>query len=194
MAAESPVFGQFRHVPSSAEPHPLPVTSSVADPLQGLVHEMALSAVIQKHGSAVPSSCHAPHPPPTHTGTIIKNYVVTSSEQQQGMASASGQSFPHAGGMVLGGSQPGFITLSSTQAGGGSMSLLTHPQASPVLQGTPITLPQLAGQIHEVSSPATAAPPPGNVVQLTPVYEGAGPAQPSPVVERSAMLQPNLVG
>ena len=204
MAAESPVFGQFRHIPSSAEPHPLPVASSSADPLQGLVHEMALSAVIQKHGSTVPSSCHSPHPPPMHNGTIIKNYVVpsqaqvNSSNEQQGMASTPPQPYPslapQTAGVMLGGSQPGFITLSSTQAN--SMSLLAHPQASPVLQGTPITMSQLAGQLHEVASPAATAPPPGNMVQLTPVccYEGTQSAQPSPVMERSAMLQQNLVG
>ncbi len=176
MAAESPVFGQFRHIPSSAEPHPLPVASSSTDPLQGLVHEMALSAVIQKHGSTVPSSCHSPHPPPSHNGTIIKNYVMPSvSSEQQGVASYPSLT-PHAAGVMLGGSQPGFITFSNAQAT--SMSLLTHPQASPVLQGTPITVPQLAGQLHEVSG----------------CYDGMQNVQPSPIVERSAMMQPNLVG
>lgn len=203
MAAESPVIGQFRQVPSSAEPHPFPIASSNADPLQGLVHEMALSAVIQKHGSGVPSSCHSPHPAPTHNGTIIKNYVVpaqgSSSSEQLGGASPLPQAYssvpPQAAGVMLGGSQQGFITLSSTQAN--NVSLLAHPQASPVLQGAPITVPQLPGQLHEVSSPAASAQSQGSgsMVQLTPVcYDGTQNAQPSPVVERSAVMQPNVVG
>lgn len=193
MATESPLLGQLRHIPSSpiissgssTEPHPH--LSAGADPLQGLVQEMALSAVMQKHGSSAPSSASSSHS--NGNGAIIKNYnlipaqagatttpspaelaVAVSAPQQQGMVLSS------AGGNV----QQGFIS---------SMSLLAHPSqahTNPVIQGT--SLSQL-GQLQEVNSPA-----PTSMVQLTPVccYEGAGSAQPSPVVERSALLQPNM--
>lgn len=206
MAAESPVLGQLRHIPSStilpssplsSEPHPL----HTSDPLQGLVQEMALSAVMQKHGSSVPSTAHSTH---ASSGSIINNYVVPaqvnssvslvtpSSAESSAIAAHAPQpaGLVHLGG-AGGGMQQGFI-LSSAQAGAGNMSLLGHPQPSPVLQGSPVAFPQLAGQLHEVGTNAAAA----NVVQFTPVccYEGASSAQPSPVVERSSMLTSNFMG
>lgn len=201
MAAESPALGQFRQIPSSSgvpstfsfsEPRPpLP-----ADPLQGLVQEMALSAVMQKHGSSVPATAHTTQ---TSNGALINNYVIPTAPQANSsmvLTPSSGEPIaahtPQSAGLVqLGGAGggSGFIALSSTQAGAGNMSLLAHPQASPVLQGSPVAFPQLAGQLHEVGAT--------NVVQFTPVcsYEGAaGSTQPSPVVERSPMLQSNFVG
>ena len=213
MATESPILGQLRQIPSpiispspTVEPRPHLLTG--AEPLQGLVQEMALSAVIQKHGSSGPSGAGSSHS--NANGTIIKNYVVpaqansssimtsTSTEQLMAVA-ASAPSLPQAGaGVVLsgagGGMQQSFIALPGSQASAG-VSLLAHPNhshTSPVIQGTALTaVPQLAGQLHEVSSGAAGA---GNMVQLTPVcYEGAANAQPSPAaVERSALLQPNL--
>lgn len=202
MAAESPVLGQIQHISSSSvatcpssEPHP-PATFP-ADPLQGLVQEMALSAVIQKHGSSVPSTTHSSHP---NNGAIMNNYMLQTSNSMSMSHSdqlyAAATTAPQATqttGVMLGGANgnvpQGFI-LSSAQ-GNGPMSLLAHPQASPVLQGTQLALPQLAGQLHEVGS--TPAP---NMVQFTPVccYEGTGSAQPSPAVERSTMLQSNFMG
>ena len=200
MAAESPVLGQIQHIPSStvstcpsSEPHP-PATIP-ADPLQGLVQEMALSAVIQKHGSSVPSTTHSSH---SNNGAIMNNYMLQTSSSmshsdQLYTAATTAPQPTQTSGVMLGGANgnvpQGFI-LSSAQ-GNGPMSLLAHPQASPVLQGTQLALPQLAGQLHEVGS--TPAP---NVVQFTPVccYEGTSSAQPSPAVDRSAMLQSNFVG
>lgn len=212
MASESPIFGQLRHIPSSSilssswssslssEPHP-PHTS---DPLQGLVQEMALSAVMQKHGSSVPSSAHSTH---ASNGAIINNYMVpgqsnssvslvTCTPSSAETSTIAAHAPQNAGLVQLGGAgggmQQGFIALSSAQAGAGNVSLLAHPQPSPVLQGSPVAFPQLAGQLHEVGTNAAAA----NVVQFTPVccYEGAGSAQPSPVVERSSMLTSNFMG
>lgn len=197
MAAESPVLGQLRHIPTSSivfpsssgssEPYPL----FPPDPLQGLVHEMALSAVMQKHGSTGTSTAH------TSNGAIIKNYmlpgqasssmalITPSTEQQCVVTSAMMPQQPP--GVVLGGANgSGFIALSSNQAAGNTLSLLAHPQASPVLQG------HLSGQLHEVGTNAAAA----NMMQFTPVccYEGTGSAQASPVVERPALVQPSLMG
>lgn len=192
MATESPLLGQLRHIPTSPvisscpslEPHP--PLSAGADPLQGLVQEMALSAVMQKHGSGASSSVSSSNP--QSNGAIIKNYSLlpggtTTPSSADHIAVAV--STPQPPGMVLssagGNVQQGFI---------GNMSLLAHPShthTSPaVIQGS--SLPQLS-QLHEVNSTAGT-----NVVQLTPVccYEGAGSAQPSPVVERSTLLQPNV--
>ena len=84
--------------------------------------------------------------------------------------------------------QQGYITLSASQAGGGGVSLLAH-QANPVIQGTPLTLPQISGQFQEV-----AAAGPTNMVQLTPVcYGNTGTTSPA-VVDHSTILQSNLVG
>ena len=218
MAAESPVLGQLRHIPSSSTCLPSENAPPLnCDPLQGLVHEMALSAVIQKHGSTVPSTTHSSHT----NGSVFKNYIVpaqsntlltpSSAEPQLCVAPSSSQSAVSSGGMVLGGAgaqpaqnagvvlgggggssvQQGFIALPSTQASGG-VSLVAHPQASPVLQGTQLALPQLTGQLQEVGTTGAAA----GVVQFTPVccYEGTSSAQPSPVMERSPMVQPNLMG
>ena len=199
MAAESSALGQLRQIPSSSivsssfsfsEPRPpLP-----ADPLQGLVQEMALSAVMQKHGSSVQPTAHTTH---TSNGALINNYVIPAAPQANSsmvITPSSGEPIvahtpQSAGLMQLGAAgSSSFIALSNAQAGAGNMSLLGHPQASPVLQGSPVAFPQLAGQIHEVGAT--------NVVQFTPVccYEGAGSTQPSPVVERSPMLQSNFVG
>lgn len=199
MAAESPVLGigQIQHTVAtcpSSEPHP-PATFP-ADPLQGLVQEMALSAVIQKHGSSVPSTTHSSHP---NNGAIMNNYMLQTSSSmshsdQLYSAATTAPQATQTTGVMLGGANgnvpQGFI-LSSAQ-GNGPMSLLAHPQASPVLQGTQLALPQLTGEVGNTPAP--------NVVQFTPVccYEGTGSAssQPSlaPAVERSAMLQSNFVG
>lgn len=192
MAAESPLLGQLQHIPFSStirlssEPHP-PFN---ADPLQGLVQEMALSAAIQKHGSTVPHSTHA------NNGAIIKNYVVPT--QANGPISlvapstADAAPLQSAGLVQLGGAtgnmQQGFITLSGAQPSG-NVSLLAHPQASPVLQGSSLALPQLTG-LHEMGTNAAAAA--ANMVQFTPVCTGS--AQPSPMMERSQMMQSSFVG
>lgn len=199
MAAESPVLGQLRHIPSASssssagvEPRPL---STSTDPLQGLVHEMALSAVIQKHGSTVSSSPATPvAAPPLSNGAIVKNYYVHSTTTS--VASPSAEAPPvsttlalnQTPSVVLGpnGVQQGFITLATASQAGGGMSLLAH-QASPVIQGAPISLPQISGQLQEGSS---------NMVQLC--YGGATAAnpQPSPGLEHSAVMQqhPNVLG
>jgi hypothetical protein len=237
MATESVVLGQLGTIPtaqpsfftaSSSEPRP-PLQ---ADPLQGLVQEMALSAVMQKHPSSLPPSSHSTH---ASNGTIVNSYVVPSqtnssvspssvessitthtphsaglvqlgSSQQghgphsAGLVQLSGPSSqqghgPHSAGLVqLSGSgsgavQQGFITLSSAQAGGAgsNMSLLAHPQPSPVLQGSPMTL---TGQLHEVGGNSPAA----SMVQFTPISCYEGNTQLSPAVERSSMVQSNFMG
>lgn len=219
MAAEAPFLGQLQHtsshiVPSCSSGEPRPPAfpdplqglvrppASSSDPLQGLVQEMALSAVIQKHASSsssstVPSTTNSTY----HNGPIMKNYMVPAqastsvslaappSAELLGMSSTPSPVPPQGAAGVMG-MQQGFIAFSGAQ-GNGNVSLLPHPQATPIIQGTPL---QLSGQLHDAAS--TAAPT-ANVVQLTPVccYEGTSNAQPSPVVERSALLHSNhLVG
>lgn len=211
MAAESLGLGQLRHIPSSSSSSVAsvePCSPFTPDPLQGLVQEMALSAVMQKHGSSVPSTVHSTH---TISAGAIKNYVVpaqasnslalvspspadaASAAQNASLMQLSGSGGTMQLGGAVGGAgsmQQGFIALSSAQAGNGNMSLLGHPQASPVLQGPPLAMSQLTGQLHEVGNNAA------NMMQFTPVccYEGTGSAQPSPVVERASMVQQNFVG
>ena len=213
MAADSPVFATLRHpIPTtSCSSSPSRSTASfpgteprlpASDPLQGLIQEMALSAVIQKHSSSVSAPPTAPSP---HTnGTIIKNYIIqppTSSgppfsespvqPPPSTIASLTQQNHTAQGPSVVlapSNMQQGFITLSATasQASGG-VSLLQAHQPSPVIQGAPLTLPQF----QEV---ATANP--TNMVQLTPVCYGSTQTPlPSPAVDRSAVLQQqNIVG
>lgn len=192
MATESPLLGQLRHIPSSpiiSSVEPRPHLSAGADPLQGLVQEMALSAVMQKHGSGGPSNVSSSLP--NSNGAIFKNYIVPGSTNPSSMDQLAAMAVSQPS-MVLssagGNMQQGFIALPGAAQPSCSMSLLTHPShtyTSPIIQGSP----QLGGQLHEMNNTATTS-----MMQLTPVccYEGAGSAQPSPVVERSALLQPNM--
>lgn len=212
MATESPVLGQLRHIPSSSsvislcsavEPHP-----PASDPLQGLVHEMALSAVIQKHGSNVSSTANSPYP--SSNGTIIKSYFVPAQASSTSIVTPSSTDqfatscavsvppslpplAPQGANVVLSGAagnmHQGFFLSAGTPQSlpGGGVSLLAHPshsQSSPVLQGT--SMSQFAGHLQEVSSAAA------NMVHLAPVCSASG--QVSPVMERSAFIQPSLVG
>ena len=193
MATESPLLGQLRHIPSSpvisgcAEPRP-----PGPDPLQGLVQEMALSAVMQKHGSNAPSSAPSSHS--GSNGAIIKNYILpvgsTTAPSPAEQFTAVAVSAAQQPSMVLSGAtgnmQQGFITLPGTQATG-TVSLLPQTHTSSILQATSLTaVPQ---QLQEVNSTVATA----GMVQLTQVYEGAAnSAQPSPVMERSSLVQPNM--
>lgn len=191
MAAESPLLGQLRHIPSSPvistgpSVEPRPPLSAGADPLQGLVQEMALSAVMQKHGSSTSSTASSSFS--NSNGPIIKNYIVPaqagSTDQLTEVAAAQRP------GVVLGGAGgSGFIALPGGAQTGGLLAQPSHTHTSPVIQGTTLTaVPQLAGQLHEVTSASAT-----NMVQLTPIYEGPGSALPSPAVERSALLQPSM--
>ncbi len=228
METESAVLGQqLRHInhPIISGPSTPPYTVEprlpISDPLHGIVHEMAMSAVIQKHNtSAAPPSSSSPPTPLASTsstlsnGSLLKSYYV-----QQQQPSSTGAP------LIMGGGGGEAITSLANHT-----SLSNHISGAP--QGTSVVLgpsPMQQGYItiatgsqggggggggnlslltHQASPLLQAAPlglsqipgqyqePGGVAVQLTPVCYGNTLApQPSPALEqRSALIQSNLVG
>lgn len=175
MAETSPVIGQLRQnfsisstlgpsSPSSpAQLHPL-----TFDPLQGLIHEMALSAVIQKHTASLPSSITSSSS--THPTTYVQNIVVQP-PLTPSPSTPSPDSHQHTSTVA----PHGFIAVTSSAANKGSnMNTLPFlPQGvSGATQiygavGTPIALQQFApGQEVATAVSASAGTP---IVQLAPV-------------------------
>lgn len=175
MAETSPVIGQLRQnfsisstlgpsSPSSpAQLHPL-----TFDPLQGLIHEMALSAVIQKHTASLPSSITSSSN--THPTTYVQNIVVQP-PLTPSPSTPSPDSHQHTSTVA----PHGFIAVTSSAANKGSnMNALPFlPQGvSGATQiygavGTPIALQQFTpGQEVATAVSASAGTP---IVQLAPV-------------------------
>lgn len=117
--------------------------SSTIQPWSNIVHEMAMSAIIQKHSNFSTVSV-SPAGTPT-TKTALKSLCLPS------ISATSGQN-------VI---QPNYITVNSlpSQPSAGSLPLLAQgvPGTAQVIQGTPIAMSQLQDIGH------------ASVVQLTPI-------------------------
>ena len=170
MAATSPVIGQLRQnfsITSTLDPvspssparlHPL-----TFDPLQGLIHEMALSAVIQKHTVSLPSSITSSNSSPK---TYVQNIVVQPSLTPS--PSTPSPESQHYSSIA----QQNFIAVTSSAAAKSSnmntLPFLTQGVSGGTpLYGTPIALQQFGtGQEVGATVSASAGTP---IVQLAPV-------------------------
>lgn len=197
MAESSPVIGQFRqtfNLTSSNSSHsvaaaflardpPSPVPSTppppsqklhplTFDPLQGLIHEMALSAVIQKHTAiSLPSSItNSSAVSSAHPTTYVQNIVVQPPPHTPSPSTPSPDSQHHSTPTLA---QPhNLIAVTSSAANVTKANSTMNPmpflaQGGTPLYGTPIALQQFgaaAGQ--EVAVSASAGTP---IVQLAPV-------------------------
>ena len=221
MAESSPVIGQFRQnfnfsssnsshsvavaaaalardslspVPSTPPPPSQKLRPVTFDPLQGLIHEMALSAVIQKHTAiSLPSSItNSSAVSSTLPTTYVQNIVVQPPPHTPSPSTPSPDSQHHHTSTLA---QPhNLIAVTSSPASAvnatkanstmNPMPFLT--QGGTPLYGTPIALQQFgaaAGQ--EVAVSASAGTP---IVQLAPV----GYAAPTATVQadnRAAIFQ-----
>ena len=152
--------------PSSPPPQLHPLTF---DPLQGLIHEMALSAVIQKHTASLPSSItSSSNSLPT---TYVQNIVVQPPHTPS--HSTPSPDFHHHTSTVA--QQHNLIAVTSAAAATKASNMNTLPflaqgvSAGTQLYGTPIALQQFgaaAGQEVATAVSASAGTP---IVQLAPV-------------------------
>lgn len=129
-------------------------TSTVTEqPWQNMVSEMALSAIIQKH-SSLPTGATSPA-----TKTIIKSFILPSSELK---SPTQTQLVPASSVM-----QQGYITV--TQAGTGTVPIFAQNVSggTQLIQGTPITMSQLAAS--QLQAAPELAPGQTPVVHLAPV-------------------------
>lgn len=164
MATDS-IFGQLR----LQQQHPTLITSipstssflveslpSGPDPLQGLVQEMALSAVIQKHSSSTSSSSSSsslvqPSVQSVHTnGTIIKSYYMQTP----------------AGGMTAAASLPNNI-VALPEPSSSSAPLVSFPSSSSPSSSSSgmigiTSFPGGAGQLHPQGPSVLLGPPAGS--------------------------------
>ena len=101
---------------TESAPQASPAPHSAVQPWNNVVHEMAMNAIIQKHGSSI-----SPAVTPTTKG--IKSVCIPS-------IGAS------TGGNIL---QPSYITVNPTGAGASSLPLIAQGGAQ-VIQGTPIAM------------------------------------------------------
>lgn len=221
MAESSPVIGQFRQTfnfsstnsshsvvasalsrdpsspatppPSSQKLHPL-----TFDPLQGLIHEMALSAVIQKHTAiSLPSSItnsSSPAANSTLPTTYVQNIVVQPPPHTPSPSTPSPDSQYHSTPSLAQTHNLIAVTSASSAANATKANSTMNPmpflaQGGAPLYGTPIALQQFgaaAGQ--EVAVSASAGTP---IVQLAPVGYAATPtATGGQGDNRAAIYQP----
>ena len=108
------------------------------------MHEMAVTAMIQKHSGSI-------SPAVTPTTKTVKNLCLPSLAVSSSMG----------GGSVL---QPSYITVNSSATGGGSLPLIAAPGAAQVIQGTPIAMSM--AQLGEFGG--------ASVVQLAPIGYAGG--------------------
>jgi hypothetical protein len=204
MAESSPVIGQFRQtfnfsspssshsvvaaaaalsrgpsspaaVPSTPPPPSQKLHPLTFDPLQGLIHEMALSAVIQKHTAiSLPSSItHSSAASSTLPTTYVQNIVVQPPPHTPSPSTPSPDSQHHNTPTLA---QPhNLIAVTSAASAANATKAIStmNPmpfltQGGPPLYGTPIALQQFgaaAGQEVAVSASAAGTP----IVQLAPV-------------------------
>lgn len=171
------MIGQLRQnfkISSALDPSspssPAPLHPLTFDPLQGLIHEMALSAVIQKHTASLPSSITSSTSGSSLPTTYVQNIVVqppltpSPSTPSPELQQHNSSSIP----------QHGLITVSSSATGKPSnmntLPFLTQGVSGGTAQiyGTPIALQQFpAGQ--EVATAAVSASAGTPIVQLAPV-------------------------
>ncbi len=175
--AESVLLAPERQTPTFA------LSSPPADPWKNMVSEMAMSAVIQKHTN-LPTATTTTFNPITFGSTLVKSVIVPTSTAPTSIATEAAANSNNNTTATMSfqvqavqpqqtsGSFPqGYINVNSftSQAGTGSLPLLTQnfPGGTQLLQGTPITLPQLTthGQLQASTELGSQTP----IMHLTPV-------------------------